>query len=260
MIDRDKYLSHIDDNEKLISMKKVIDKIESVVRNHSIEYTDFLDPYERYLAKSILNSFMELNYLEYGGVEEAERKIIIIFPEYMYEEDIALGVSSYKIEGYLEKLSHPDYLGAILSLGIVRDKVGDIFVHEDESYIVLKEEIGRFVEYNLNKIRNNNVKLTSIPDSEILLADIEFKEKINYLSSLRLDVVISGAYNISRKDSANLVKAGRVRVNWESIDKPSHEIEEGDMISTRGYGRMILYNVKGRSKKDRFISVIRLLV
>ncbi len=260
MIDRDKYLSHIDDQEKLIAMRKVLDKIEVVMRNHTIEYTDFLDPYEAYLAKSILNSFMDLNYIEYGGVEEAERKILIIFPDYMYEDDIPLGLSFYRVEGYLEKLSHPDYLGAILGLGIVRDKVGDIFVNNDYSYIVLKDEIARFVEYNLEKVRNNRVKLVEIEDDEIYVPEIQYKEKIEYLSSLRLDVVISGAYNMSRKDSSNLIKSEKVRVNWEPIDKPSYEVEVGDMISTRGFGRMLLYKVKGRSKKDRYISVIRLLV
>lgn len=260
MIDRDKYLSHIDDQEKLIAMRKVLDKIEAVMRDHIIEYTDFLDPYETHLAKSILNSFMDLNYIEYGGVEEAERKILIIFPEYMYEADIPLGLSFYRVEGYLEKLSHPDYLGAILGLGIVRDKVGDIFVASDSSYIVLKEEIARFVEYNLEKIGNNRVKLVKVKDEEIVVPEIEYREKIEYLSSLRLDVVLSGAYNISRKDSSNLIKADKVRVNWEPIDKASYEVEIGDMISTRGFGRMLLYEIKGRSKKDRYISVIRLLV
>ncbi|HAE91222.1 MAG TPA: RNA-binding protein, partial [Tissierella sp.] len=74
-IDRDKYISHIRDNDKKISMRRIIDKVEIVSNNHSHEFTDFFDPYERLLARSILNRFMEIDYLESGGVSQAERQI-----------------------------------------------------------------------------------------------------------------------------------------------------------------------------------------
>lgn len=82
-INREKYLLHIDDKEKLIDMRRIIDKIEMVMNNHVYESTDFLDPYVRSLARSILNRFNEIDYIENGGIEHSERKIITIFPQYL---------------------------------------------------------------------------------------------------------------------------------------------------------------------------------
>ena len=67
-INKDEYTSHIREPEKLLEMRKIIDKIEIVLNNYMIEATDFLDPYERYLAKSILNRFEEISYIEFGGL------------------------------------------------------------------------------------------------------------------------------------------------------------------------------------------------
>lgn len=82
-IERDDYLHHINDKDKIVSMRRIIDKLEIVIRNHVNEDSDFLDPYERSLAKSILNRFDQIDYMESGGLEGAERKIITIFPSYL---------------------------------------------------------------------------------------------------------------------------------------------------------------------------------
>ena len=80
------------------------------------------------------------------------------------------------------------------------------------------------------------------------------------MSSLRLDVVISASYNLSRKDSMNIIKSGNVKVNWEPIDKPSLELKIGDIVSVRRYGRFMLYDIEGTSKKGRLRSIIRILL
>lgn len=257
-IDKEYYTSHILDHEKKIEMRKLLDKIEIVLNNHTIEATDFLDPYERYLAKSILNRF-DIKYLEFGGLEECERKVIQIFPEYYDESTLVSPVNYLKIQDILD-LSHKDYLGALLNLGIKRSKVGDILVHEDCGYIILKNEISDFVLLNLEKIGNRNIQIVEVNLCDITLPELKYKEVNGFLSSLRLDVVISSAYNLSRQESMNIIKSGNVKVNWEKIDKGSKEVEEGDVISIRGYGRSILYSIGGVSKKGRLKSTIRILI
>ncbi|MGN9164001.1 RNA-binding protein [Tissierellaceae bacterium HCP3S3_D8] len=259
-IDRERYTSHIDDGEKLIKMRRLLDKIQIVLDNHMVETTDFLDPYERHLAMSILNRFDEIGYTEYGGYEDAERKVIIVFPFYRRGEDVSTGVSALKIEGDLENLSHRDYLGAILNLGIDRNKIGDILVISDYGFVIVKDEISDFIQYNLEKIGNKNVKVYRVSWDELVIPQSEYREITEFLSSLRLDVVISAAYNLSRKDSMNIIKSGNVKVNWGPIDKPSLELKVGDTISVRKYGRFILYDIEGMSKKGRLRSVIRILM
>ena len=81
-LDKDKFISHIVDNEQIMNMRRILDKIEIVLNSHRIQSTDFLDPYERKLAKSILNRFPEIDYCEIGGLDEGERKVILIYPDY----------------------------------------------------------------------------------------------------------------------------------------------------------------------------------
>ncbi|HEY4544272.1 MAG TPA: YlmH/Sll1252 family protein, partial [Tissierellaceae bacterium] len=167
MIDKDLYINHINDDEKIIKMKQVLDKIEIVLKNHTVEYTDFLDPYEISLAVSILNRFQEISYIQTGGYETSERSILIIFPEYMYQGDIDLNLSFLEINGNISSLRHPDFLGAILNLGITRDKVGDILIDNDRAVVVARSEISDYLYYNLEKISNINVKINYINEINI---------------------------------------------------------------------------------------------
>lgn len=259
-IDKESYTSHIKDSEKVTKMRRILDKIEIVEKNYLIETTDFLDPYEVHLSKSILNRFEDINYIEYGGYDDSERRIILIFPNFIVVDKAEKFLTCIRVMGDLDSLSHKDYLGALLNLGIIRDKIGDILVASDHAYIIVKEEIGDFILYNLEKIGNKNVNTKIVSFSEIVIPEIKYKEKKCFLTSLRLDLVLSSTFNISRKDSMDIIKRGFVKINWEPIDKPAKEVCVGDIISVRGYGRCILHSIDGFSKKGRFMSNIRILI
>ena len=100
-LDKDFYTSHIKDGEKVVKMRRILDKIEIVLNKHLIQCSDFLDPYEVYLAKSILNRFDDLKYLEYGGYDAAERRIIIIYPYYLELEEVDEYLACIKLLGTL---------------------------------------------------------------------------------------------------------------------------------------------------------------
>lgn len=259
-INRDLYTRHIKDKDKLLEMRKVIDRLEIVINNHITEATDFLDPYERHLAKSILNRFMDINYLEMGGLSTAERKIIVIYPDYLDSSNIPEFLSYIRITGSLEGLSHKDYLGAILGLGVKRSKIGDILVNEAHTSIILKKEVKDFVLLNLDKIGSKKVFVEEITYELLEEPLISYNELKKTLSSYRLDVFISAVYNISRQDSLDLIRSGYVKVNWEPILKSSKELNVGDMVSVRGYGRSILHSVEGVSRKGKVIANIRLIL
>ncbi len=259
-IDKEKYISHIKDNDKIMDMRRIIDKIEIVINNHCFESTDFLDPYERLLAKSILNRFNEIDYLEDGGIVHTERQIIFIYPSYYYPSDLPQNIIAFRISGDLDGLSHKDFLGAILNLGIKRSKIGDILVHADYTDIIVKKEIGDFILYNLEKVANKKVIVEEKSLESISPAESLYKEINKTLSSYRLDVYISSSFNLSRQESMDAIKAGNVKVNWEPIDKPAKELKVGDIISVRGYGRSILHSIDGLSKKGKIKATIRILI
>ncbi len=250
---------HIKETEKKIKMRRILDKIEIVRRSHIEESTDFLDPYERSLASSILNKFDELSYKEYGGLEDSERKVITIFPYYMNdlsEDDIKV----LRVKGDTLALTHKDFLGALMNLGISRNKIGDILLHENYADIICKREISDFIILNLSKVGNKNVDIRETSIDDLLPVELDYKEVFKTVSSLRLDSYISAAYNLSRSNSMKIIKSGKVKVNWQLIDKASFEINEGDMISVKGFGRSSLHSVGGFTKKNNIKAIIRILI
>ncbi len=258
-INKDDYLGHINDEEQVLNMKRILDKLEMSLNNHTVETTDFLNPYEVKLAESILNRFMDLGYRVYGGSEQSERKLISIYPEYYYFTDEDLELKALEIKNFTPKLSHRDFLGAILALGIVRDKVGDIIIHEDRAYVLLKREIFDYVLYNLEKIGRENIEVRPVNLGEVLPMKEDYSEKSSTVSSLRIDSIIGLAYNLSRNDSQRLVKNSRVKINWKPIEKNSIELNSGDLISVKGFGRFILHSIDGITRKDRIRVTVRLI-
>lgn len=249
--DKEKYVAHIKDKEQILNMRKVLDKIEIVLTHHSIQATDFLNPYERRLSKSILNRFENISYSEDGGFLNAERKIISIYPDYLAFESIEAPIVPLSINGDIKGLSHKDFLGSLMGLGITREKIGDILIHEENSQVIVEDLISDYIIFNLEKVGNKNVKIKKIKKNELKEGKKDYKEKNITMPSLRLDVVMSNALKLSRNDSMNIIKSGRVKVNWEPISKPFFEVNSGDLISVKKYGRFILSDVLGKTKKGR---------
>ncbi|NMA87250.1 MAG: RNA-binding protein, partial [Tissierellia bacterium] len=243
---------------QIINIRRLLDKIEIVLNRHIIQSTDFLDPYEIQVSIFVLNQFDNIAYCIFGGLEDSERKIIIIYPHYyiLGEEDIELNY--LMIYDYISGFSHRDFLGTVLGLGINREKIGDILIHEDYTQIIVKKEISDFILISLKKIGRENVKIKEIKRKDLVPVKLEYREITTTASSLRLDNIISSALNLSRKESQRLIDLNFVKVNWESINRFHREIEDGDMVSVRGYGRFIV-ELLGKTRKDRYRINIKLI-
>lgn len=259
MIDKEKYIGNLPDKEKAITMRRLLDKIEIVLNRHILQTTDFLDPYERRLASSILNQFQDIAYSEIGGLEDAERKIIVIYPDYYILRADDLDLNYLEVHDYVGNFDHRDFLGSILSLGIIRDKIGDILIHSNYGQVVVKREISDFLLVNLHKIGRENVKVREISNHDLSPMDLEYEEKIATVSSLRLDGVLSSVLNLSRNQGQRLIQMEYVKVNWEKITRSHWEIEAGDMISVRGHGRLIVSEILGKTRKGRLRICAKLL-
>jgi len=197
-----------------------------------------------------------------GGYDNAERKVIFIYPYYMEYEDIECPLEIVQVEGNFKfkEISHKDYLGAILNLGIVREKIGDIIIHENFCQVVVTSGICDFLTINLNKVSRNKVIVKKISRDDIIPNSPNYKDISFTVSSQRLDCIISGLYNISRQDSLKYINGERVHVNYEKITSPSKEVEDNSLISVRGKGRSIIINVGEITKKGRIKVQAKLIV
>ena len=197
-----------------------------------------------------------------GEYDNAERKVIFIYPYYMEYEDIECPLEIVQVEGNFKfkEISHKDYLGAILNLGIVREKIGDIIIHENFCQVVVTSGICDFLTINLNKVSRNKVIVKKISRDDIIPNSPNYKDISFTVSSQRLDCIISGLYNISRQDSLKYINGERVHVNYEKITSPSKEVEDNSLISVRGKGRSIIINVGEITKKGRIKVQAKLIV
>ena len=197
-----------------------------------------------------------------GGYDNAERKVIFIYPYYKEPEDIECPLEIVQVEGNFKfkEISHKDYLGAILNLGIVREKIGDIIIHENFCQVVVTSGICDFLTINLNKVSRNKVIVKKISRDDIIPNSPNYKDISFTVSSQRLDCIISGLYNISRQDSLKYINGERVHVNYEKITSPSKEVEDNSLISVRGKGRSIIINVGEITKKGRIKVQAKLIV
>lgn len=249
-------INHINRPEEKISIRKVIDKMESVINSHIPTSTDFLNPHEINLSISVLNRFKDdISYKIDGGYEDSELSIIYIYPSYIYE-NIDSDLVLFKFESNM-KIKHGDVLGSLIGLSIDRGKIGDILIGEKFTYFFVKREIANFVEINLNKISKYNIYLSR----ENGVSDLPKKEytyKKIIVSSFRLDNLIAKVFNISRSKVKEMISGEFVKVNY-AIETRSHiELELNDLVSLRKYGRFRIFDLEGNTKKGNFVLIVRL--
>lgn len=238
--------------EKVIYL---LDKVRIAEKTYNDVFIDFLTPEEQMILKNICsNEGIHASF--FGGCGSFERAAAIIG---MNEYDGEFPVDIIKISGNFkfEKLTHRDYLGSILSLGIKREKVGDINVYEDGAEVYLSRDISSYIINNMVKIKHSGVKVKRIQLNEAREKILKFKDIRANIASFRVDSVVAAAYGISRSEAAALVKSGSVKLNFVETDEPSKKVKTTDIFSVKGYGRFEIVDNPGLTKKDRLNVILR---
>ena len=263
-MNKDFLLKDFNNTENKMFVSKIIDKIEFSLRKNKVVFTDFLNPNEQFILFDLLRNFNDINYKFFGGFDDSERKILCFYPEYIniLEYDFPIKVLKIKVNKKFSKnISHRDYLGSLLSIGIKREKLGDILVFDDYALCFVYENIVEYISFNLLKISNISIKNEILNiDEDLKIPNKTLLTKRIVVSSLRLDNIISKICNISRKQSQELIKIGVVSINWKIMKNISEIINKNDIISIRGKGRFVISEICGRTKKDRIIIVFSMYV
>lgn len=234
-------------------IEQVVGWQREVEDRYAPKLTDFLDPRQRFIVTSVVSQSDDLSVYEEGVFDEPERMRLMIAPSYFTpgEEDYQITVFSVGYPSKFVQLKHPDVLGALLSVGIERSKFGDIRVAENTVQFAVAAEVADYVRANLTSMGKVKVHLEEVGTQPLLRLKEEWVESTTTVSSMRLDVVLATILNISRQKSQNLITAGRVKVNWTVREQVSFELQEGDILSARGFGRLKVIMTEGRTKKDK---------
>lgn len=244
-----------------ILLAQILDKIEFSKQRDKIECTDFLDMYQVSLVECFLRKINFANYILFGGFQEAERKLLIIYPEKydmsMIEKNYIKIFKVIRIELPQEnigKYAHRNYLGGIVKLGIKREKVGDILVAQNGADIIVKEETSDMIKQELGTLtRFDNSKIDIAEITDLRKQEIKVEEINIIVPSLRLDNFVSDLARTSRSKAAQIIDSERVFINGQNETKASKQIKLGDIITIRGKGRFIVKEFSGSTRSGRTV-------
>lgn len=243
--------------EDKLFIAKVLDKINERDCRNKIATTDFLNLHERSICEKLLNVQKINNYIFYGGTEETERTMLILYPDKLEKEYIMKQLENWitviriTLPKYNNSYTHREYLGGIMKLGVKREKIGDIIVLEDGADIIIKKDIVDFLLQeleNLTRFQKSKIEEKSIYNVRKTMAKNE--ERIIIVPSYRLDVIIGETFKISRSKVNDIIDEERAFINSMLCRNGAKFLKLGDKITVRGKGRFEILEETGNTKKE----------
>lgn len=246
------------DKEDKLVLSRAEDAVLLAEKNYQVKTVGFLNPVQRALIEKNIFTPDNLSVSFEGGYEGAERTIMVCVPEYVGFE-LSNILTAIKLEGRnVSALTHRDYLGSLMGLGITRENIGDILCTQNGAIVFVKNDIADYILLNLDKVGRCGIKAEVCGLKDVAIPKPKTREIKGTVSSLRLDSVLSLAAGISRGRAAELIGQGVISLNWEVCESVSEKLCEGDLISARGLGRMRLEKVGGMTRKGRIgVTILR---
>lgn len=252
MKDRDKLIRFFEASGSGEEARRMIDLAEQVLRGRPYRVTEFTSPAGLTIADAIKANYPSLTVKVYGGYERAER-IRIAFVESQYDGPIDYEISALKVswDPRFRLLTHRDVLGSLMGLGFDREKLGDILMVSGGAQVIATSPMASYIKDNFTKIAMVAVSVEDMDLSDIEPKEERVKDIKTTVPSMRLDAVASSGFSLSRTKLVEAINAGLVQVNWKPAKGPAQEVKEGDVISFRGRGRMVIESITGMSRKGR---------
>ena len=233
-----------------------------------ITYSDFLNLSEQNILHTLPKDTLYSRYVSFGGYDLAERQMAAFIPDALYlrygkkelsPEEICYPFRAAKVSPlnrrFTEDLTHRDYLGAILNLGIERSKIGDILPMDGDALVFVHDDMIGFITEQLVRVRHTSVTVSEIPLGEISYTPA-FEEIKGTVASVRLDSLLPLAFSSSRSRLSGLIEGAKVYVNGKLITSNGYQVQEEDVISVRGMGKFRYKGALSRTKKNRTYVVI----
>lgn len=234
--------------------KRLIELSKMAYHRDIVMFSDFLNLNELHILHSVPKNLFSSQYETFGGYEYAERQMVAFLPgalSYAVTYPIrVLRIAPVHVK-FAEKLTHRDYLGAVLNLGIDRSKIGDLAVCDETCLMFCRDTIADYIIEQLVRVRH-----TVVTAKKMELEDISYKpalqEMSGTVSSVRLDSVLAIGFPLSRSKLVGYIEGGKVYVNGKLITSNGYHLKENDIISVRGLGRMIYGGILSETRKGRY--------
>ena len=225
------------------------------------QYSAFLSPAEQDDLLSCADAAGYSFFLT-GGYEGAERKILAAGNEAEQgppEVPVSVIAVSPKSDKFAEELTHRDYLGAILGLGIERSLIGDIIVRDKRAWFFCLSSAAEMISSALTQVRRTAVTAAETAPDVPELQPRYAPQRLN-VASERLDAVTAAFTGLSRGQAEKLFGAEKVFVNGRAVTDKSARLKDGDMLSVRGFGKAVYDGIEHETKKNRLWVSLRKLI
>ena len=217
-------------------------------------FTHFLDLMGRSDFQYLLPSLPPVPWKMFGGAEGCERQMLRFGDESLCGYDQPFPIVCLKITPrsakFAEPLTHRDYLGSLMALGMERELLGDIVVRESEAFLFCEERIAPYITQNFTQARHtflNCEAVERLPEGALF----ETRRVTVQLASQRIDALIAHVYRLSRSEAQALFPAGKIFVSGRLCESPGYTPKAGDILSVRGFGRMKYVGIESKSKKGK---------
>ena len=245
--------------EELLLQKRLVELSRIAYTREIVTFSEFLNLNELNILHTTPKNMLLSQYKTYGGYGLSERQMAAFLPDalyYDYQYPIQIIEISPVNRKFAEELSHRDYLGAVMNLGIERCKLGDILIEDGKAILFAKEELAGYIMEHLTRIRHTTVRTSILPAFEDSY-EPRYEELKGTVASVRLDTVLSLAYPISRSKVTGLIEGARVFVNGKLVTSNGYRLKEGDILSVRKMGRIGYNGILSETKKGRYMVSIR---
>ena len=256
------------EKEEQLLEKRLIELSRTAYHRDIITYSDFLNLNELNILHSLPKDRLYTRYVTFGGYDTAERQMSAFLPDALYlrgSDDTAdletLGFPFSVLcieplhEKYAEELTHRDYLGAVLNLGIERSRLGDILIEGNKAILFVETGLSVYLQEQLTRVRRTNVMLREENVQDFQYTP-RFEEVKGTVASVRLDCLLSLAFSSSRTRLSGLIEGGKVFVNGKLMTTNGFQVKEDDIISVRGMGKFQYKGILSRTKKNRIFVII----
>ena len=245
--------------EELLLQKRLVELSRIAYTREIVTFSEFLNLNELNILHTTPKNMLLSQYKTYGGYGLSERQMAAFLPDalyYDYQYPIQIIEISPVNRKFAKELSHRDYLGAVMNLGIERCKLGDILIEDGKAILFAKEELASYIMEHLTRIRHTTVKTSILPAFEDSY-EPRYEELKGTVASVRLDTVLSLAYPLSRSKVTGLIEGARVFVNGKLVTSNGYRLKEGDILSVRKMGRIGYNGILSETKKGRYMVSIR---
>ncbi|MEG1742884.1 MAG: YlmH/Sll1252 family protein [Clostridia bacterium] len=216
-------------------------------------YSDFLNISEQDILYATVKN---IPYKLFGGYDGAERKMACFGNFESIPPAVWICISP-TLQKFADVLSHRDFLGSLMGLGIKRETLGDIIVNENRGYLYCSEKISNFVLSEFKQVRHTAIFCEIIKNPPVETVQPPEKSEL-VVPSERLDAVVAAVYRLSRSESQALFAEGKIYINGRLTENTTHCPENGDIISARGIGRFIYEGIERETKKGRLRVSVRI--